>query len=95
MGKNYFKVPLEIRLKKGNESLTLWIQIVESIFKRKGAARQEKLDNWLETVDNTEVNNTEFDLLQPKVKNKVDTMHIYCDKNEKNKTRDGEEVSRS
>ena len=64
--KNYFKVPLEIRLKKGTESLSLWIQIVESIFRRKGAARQEKLDTWLEHA-----NPAEPDLAQPKVKHKI------------------------
>ena len=97
--KNYFKMPLEIRLKKGNDSLILWIQIVESIFKRKGIARQEKLDNWLEKVDDTEACNTEFDLLQPKVKNKKDGMLISRNEfeNEENiyNNKDGEEASRS
>ena len=68
---------------------------MESIFKRKGVARQEKLDNWLETLDDTEAINTEVDLLQPKAKKKVNMMHTCCDKNKKHKTNDGVEASRS
>ena len=40
---SYFKLPLEQRQKRGIDSLSLWIQIVEFIFKKKGAARQEKI----------------------------------------------------
>ena len=43
---NYFKVPVAIRQKKGLESMALWIQLVEAIFKRRGQARQELMDSW-------------------------------------------------
>ena len=44
--KRYFKVPIDQRVKRSTESLTLWIAIVQSIFKRKGAATQQTLDTW-------------------------------------------------
>ena len=43
----YFKLPLEQRIHKGTESMTLWIHLVEATFKLRGQARQEKLDTWL------------------------------------------------
>ena len=86
--KNYFNVPLGIRLKKGTESLSLWIQIVESIFRRKGAARQEKLDVWLEHV-----NPPEPDLAQPKAKHKQ--LGNNLDNSNTTYDDDGVEVSRS
>ena len=36
---NYFKLPLEQRLRKGTESLTVWIRLVEAIFRS-----EDKLD---------------------------------------------------
>ena len=47
--KKYFKLPLEIRQKKGLENMALWIKIVEAIFRRRGQARQELIDSWLTT----------------------------------------------
>ena len=44
---NHFKLHLEQRLRKGTESLTIWIKLIEVIFKRRGQARQEKMDTWL------------------------------------------------
>ena len=38
---------LEQRLRKGTESLALWITIVEAIFRKRGQARQETIDTWL------------------------------------------------
>lgn len=48
--KSYFKLPVEQRQKKGVQSLSLWLQIVECIFKHKGAAQQEETDEWLENT---------------------------------------------
>ena len=44
---NYFKLPLEIRQRKGLENMALWIKMVEAIFKKRGQARQEIVDSWL------------------------------------------------
>ena len=63
--KSYFKLPIEQRQKRGIESLSLWVQIVECMFKRRGAARQEKIDDWLITDKSSPA-----DLRQPKGKHK-------------------------
>ena len=62
--KNYFKLPVEQRIKKGTDSLQLWIKIVEGIFQKRGAARQETLDKWMATL------REDNDLTQPKAKHK-------------------------
>ena len=63
--------------------MSLWIQVVENIFKKRGTARQENLDTWLiETLPSAD------DLWRPKVKDKaVDVNGLTTD--------GGEEVSRS
>ena len=67
--KSYFKLPLEQQQKRDINLLSLWIQIVECIFKNKGAARQETIDNWL-----TQSNHTLADhLRRPKGKHKYNT----------------------
>lgn len=43
----YFKLPLEQQQRKGIESMSLWITMVESIFRKRGRATQVKLDTWL------------------------------------------------
>ena len=45
--KRYFYLPVEQRQRKGIDHMTLWIQIVEAIFRKRGQARQEKIDSWL------------------------------------------------
>ena len=49
--KNYFKLPVEQRVKRGIEANMLWIVMVDSFFKAKGAARQESMDTWLNTPE--------------------------------------------
>ena len=63
--KNYFKLPVEQRINLGTDSLRLWIKIVEGIFRTRGAARQEKINTWLESHQDIA-----YDLSQPKVKKK-------------------------
>ena len=67
--KNHFKLPAEIRIKKGTESLRLWTMIVEKIFERRGAARQEHIDEWLLSASNRDC-----DLFQPKVRKKYNLL---------------------
>ena len=43
----YFQLPLEQRQQKGIENMMLWVTMVESIFRKRGEARQLKLDTWL------------------------------------------------
>ena len=45
--KKYFYLLVEQRQRKGIDHMTLWIQIVEAIFRKRGRARQEKIDSWL------------------------------------------------
>ena len=78
---NYFKLPVEQRIKKGNESLRLWILIVENIFTKRGVARQETMDQWL--VPSLPPDD---DLAQPKVKNRTAAL-------DNNLLEDGEEAS--
>ena len=85
--KNYFKLPVEQRQQRGIESLSLWIRIVENIFQKWGAARQETLNDWINVIDEEEPQ--DVDLILPKVKNR---------KNEESSdilTNGGEGVSRS
>ena len=42
-----FKLPVDQRQKKGIEAMTIWITLVETIFRRRGQARQELMDTWL------------------------------------------------
>ena len=44
---NYFKLPVEQRQRKGIESMSLWVTLVESIFRKRGRARQIKINTWL------------------------------------------------
>ena len=43
----YFKLPVEQRQKKGVENMMLWITMVETIFRKRGEARQMHIDSWL------------------------------------------------
>ena len=63
--KNYFKLPMEQRQQRGIESLSLWIRLVENVFQKRGAARQDTLDDWINVFDETPQ-----DLTLPKVKNR-------------------------
>lgn len=45
--KRYFKLPVEQRIKKGVVSMSLWVQIVEILFRKRGETTQEKIDQWL------------------------------------------------
>ena len=36
-----------MRQKKGLETMALWIRLVEEIFKKRGQARQKRVDAWL------------------------------------------------
>lgn len=83
---SYFKLPVDQRIKRGNDSLSLWIQIVTCIFHKRGIARQETIDGWLETQ-----NDSPSDLRQPKSKHKCGRGTI----NHSNNTEGGEEESRS
>ena len=65
--KNYFKLPVEQRQQRGVESLSLWIRIVENIFQQRGVARQETLDEWINSIDEIP---KDMDLTLPKVKNR-------------------------
>ena len=40
-------MPVEQRQKKGIESMTLWVTMLEAIFRKKGQAWQIKIDTWL------------------------------------------------
>ena len=83
----YFKLPIEQRMKKGVESLQLWIKIVDSIFRKRGAARQEKIDKWMVTLS------TDTDLTQPKIKGKHgESTHIETGGNDTPTIVGGEEV---
>lgn len=82
--KNYFKLPVEQRMNRGTDSLRLWIKIVEGIFRNRGAARQESINNWLQVHQNNV-----FDLSQPKVKKKRSEISVT----DINNNNDGEEAS--
>ena len=82
--KNYFKLPVEQRIKRGTDSLQLWIKIVESIFQKRGMARQVTMDDWLESSKSVDC-----DLTQPKVRKKFNAQGNLS----KNYSDGGEEVS--
>ena len=42
-----FHLPVDQRKKKGIESMMLWINLVETIFRRRGQAHQVQIDDWL------------------------------------------------
>lgn len=43
----YFKLLLEQRQRKWIEAMSLWIKLVEAIFRKRGEAHQQKLDEWI------------------------------------------------
>ena len=45
--KRYFHLPVEQRKMKGIEAMTLWIELVEAIFRKRGQAHQTNIDDWL------------------------------------------------
>ena len=55
------------RQQRGIESLSLWIRIVENIFQKRGAARQETINDWINVIDEEP---QDVDLILPKVKNR-------------------------
>ena len=56
------------RQQRGIESLSLWIRIVENIFQKRGAARQETINDWINVIDEEP---QDVDLILPKVKNRT------------------------
>ena len=45
--KKYFNLPPEQQIKQGIQSMERWITLIEAIFKKRGIARQTKLNTWL------------------------------------------------